>query len=96
MPTSSTAEIHAAVRRLVGTLTPSTTSGNASTFKASSVANTITEPAAMPDAARPDGTPSSTSISYWSAADVAAPPGTSSLTALPTRYECRNGAQRRS
>ena len=94
MPSSSTAEIHAAASRLVGTLTPSTTSGNASTFKTSSVPNTITEPAAMPDAARSGGTPSPTSISYCSTADVAAPPGTRSLTALPARYECKNGAQR--
>ena len=94
IPSSSTAEIHAVASRLVGTLTPSTTSGNASTFKTSSVPNTITEPAAMPDAARSGGTPSCTSISYCSAADVAAPPGTTSLTALPARYERKNGAQR--
>ena len=85
MANNSTAETHAAASSFAGTATPSTTSGNASMFKSSRVPNTSSEAAVMPDAARPGGTPSCESISYWSAADVAAPPGRSLLTALPTR-----------
>ena len=85
MPSNSTTETQAAASSFAGTATPSTASGKASTFMSSRVPNTISEAAVMPDAARPGETPSCESISYWSAADVAPPPGRSLLAALPTR-----------
>ncbi len=74
--TKITAPASAARASLGSTATPVAIAGTARRGSASSVPNTSSEEAVMPEAAAADGTPARTSIAYCIAPAAATPPGT--------------------
>ena len=74
--TKTIAPASAALVRCGSTATPVMIAGSASSGSASSVPNTSSDDAVMPDAAVTAGTPERTSMEYWRAPEAATPPGT--------------------